>query len=222
MPIVLYHFPPSPPSRAVLTTAKAIGVDVTIKIIDLFKNEHLTEDYLKINPEHMVPTIDDNGLILHDSHAIATYLVSRYGKDDSLYPKDVEQRALVDQRLYFDATILFSRLRATTFPIFFQGKRNVDAAARDAIYEALGILEKYLEPTGWAAGERATVADLSCSVTVGSLRAIGVDLSAYPKIRDWLKRCKSTFSGYEEANQEGEKLIGDGIKNLVGCKAYSR
>nr|QII57456.1 glutathione-S transferase epsilon1 [Xenocatantops brachycerus] len=222
MPVVLYHCPPSPPSRAALTAAKAVGVDVTVKIVDLFKKEHLSDEYLKINPEHTVPSIDDNGFILHDSHAIATYLVSRYGKDDSLYPKDVKQRALVDQRLYFDATILFPRLRATTYPIFFLGKRNVDADARDAIYEALGNLEKYLEPTGWVAGDHATVADISCAVTVGSLEVMGVDFSTYPKIRDWLKRCKNTFHGYEEANQEGEKIIGDGIKNLVGPKAYLR
>ncbi|XP_049937466.1 glutathione S-transferase D7-like isoform X1 [Schistocerca serialis cubense] len=222
MPVVLYHFPPSPPSRVALTVAKALGIDVTVKIIDLFKNEHLQEEYLKINPEHMVPAMDDNGLILHDSHVIATYLVSRYGKDESLYPKDVKQRALVDQRLYFEATVLLPRLRATTYPVFFLGKRNVDADARDAIYEALGNLEKYLEPTGWVAGDHATLADISCSVTVASLEAIGVDMSAYPKIRDWLKRCRSTFRGYEEANAEGEKLIGDGIKSIVGPKAYLR
>ncbi|XP_049765305.1 glutathione S-transferase 1-like [Schistocerca cancellata] len=222
MPLILYHWLPSPPSRAVLTTAKAIGVSVTVKIIDLFKKQHLTDEYLKINPEHTVPSLDDNGFILHDSHAIATYLVSKYGKDDSLYPKDVKQRALVDQRLFFHGTKLFPRLRATAFPVFFLGKRNVDADARDAIYDALGNLEKYLEPTGWVAGHHATVADISCGVTASTLQAMGVDFSAYPKIRDWLKNCRSTFSGYEEANQEGEKMFGDGIKSLVGPKAYLR
>ena len=33
---------------------------------------------------------------------MAAYLASKYGKDDSLYPKDLETRYMVDQRLYFD------------------------------------------------------------------------------------------------------------------------
>ena len=41
------------------------------------------------------------------SRAIITYLANQYGKDDSLYPKDPKKRALVDQRLYFDACTLY-------------------------------------------------------------------------------------------------------------------
>ena len=37
-----------------------------------------------------------------------TYLTEKYSKEDSLYPKDLKQRTLVDQKLYFDAEF-FSR-----------------------------------------------------------------------------------------------------------------
>lgn len=46
---------------------------------------------------------------LNYSRAIITYLVEKYAKDDSLYPKDVNKRALVLQRLFFDATVLYQR-----------------------------------------------------------------------------------------------------------------
>lgn len=46
------------------------------------------------------------------SRAIAIYLVETYGKDDSLYPKDLQQRAIVNQRLYFDHGVLYTRVRA--------------------------------------------------------------------------------------------------------------
>lgn len=65
--------------------------------------EHLSDDFLKINPQHTVPTLVDNGVSIWDSNAIIIYLVDKYGKDDSLYPKDLSVRARINQRLFFGA-----------------------------------------------------------------------------------------------------------------------
>jgi glutathione S-transferase len=45
------------------------------------------------------------------SHAICTYLITKYAKDDTLYPTDPYRRAQVDQALHFDSGVLFARLR---------------------------------------------------------------------------------------------------------------
>lgn len=46
--IVLYYRPLSPPSRAVLLTAKAIQVNLELKNINVLKGEHLTSEYRKV------------------------------------------------------------------------------------------------------------------------------------------------------------------------------
>ncbi|GLV61319.1 Glutathione S transferase E12 [Carabus blaptoides fortunei] len=119
---IVYHTDISPPGRAVLLTASALGLDVDVKEVDIFAKQHLTPEFLKINPQHTVPTLDDNGFIVWDSHAIVAYLVDNYGTTDSLYPKDLKKRAIVNQRMNYDCGVLFPSLKgvyvssATTFP----------------------------------------------------------------------------------------------------------
>ncbi|XP_049765489.1 glutathione S-transferase 1-like [Schistocerca cancellata] len=221
MPITLYYYPASPGPRLVLATAKAIGLDVDVRLVDLLAKEHLKEEYLKINPEHTIPTLDDNGFIIWDSHAIATYLVSQYGKDDSLYPKEPKKRARVDQRLYFEATTLFPRLKAITFPLLFLGKTEVEPDKKTALYDALGLLEKYLEPTGWVAGDGATIADIACAATASSILESGVDFTGFPRTRSWLERCSRDIPGFEAANAEGAKQVGQVISSRLPPNALA-
>lgn len=66
---------------------------------------------LQINPQGTIPTlVEEDGFTVWESHAINAYLVNKYGKDDSLYPKDYRIRAVVDQRLHFDTGVLFPRM----------------------------------------------------------------------------------------------------------------
>ena len=55
-----------------------------------------------MNPQHNIPTLKDGDFCMNESRAAAAYLVNKYGKDDKLYPKEAQTRAVVDQRLYFD------------------------------------------------------------------------------------------------------------------------
>lgn len=116
--IKLYHFPPSAPSRGALLAARALEIPLSVEIVDLFKKEQLSESFLKINPQHCVPTLDDNGYVLWESRAISCYLADKYGKDDLLYPKDLQKRGLVNQRLYFDSSTLYVKIRAICVSIF--------------------------------------------------------------------------------------------------------
>ena len=109
---ILYTTKLSPPGRAVQLVAKIIGLDIDVRFIDLGNGENMTEEFLKMNPQHTVPVLDDNGDILWDSHAIIIYLVEKYAKDDSLYPKeDILKKAKINALLHFDSGVLFSRLR---------------------------------------------------------------------------------------------------------------
>ncbi|XP_076301000.1 glutathione S-transferase D1 [Lasioglossum baleicum] len=202
MTIDFYQMPTSSPCRAVALTAAAIGLQLNPKNVNLMAGEHLKPEYLKINPQHTIPTINDNGLCLWESRAIMTYLINQYAKDDTLYPKDAKKRALVDQRLYFDACTLYKSLADYYYPVFFY-KQPTDPEKYATIEKAVGFLEKFLENETYVAGKTMTVADLSILATVTSLDACGFDLSTYKNTLRWLANMKSVAPKYEEANGVG-------------------
>ncbi|KAJ8970772.1 hypothetical protein NQ314_001043 [Rhamnusium bicolor] len=179
MTIDFYYTLVSCPSRAVLLAAKSIGVDLNLKLLDLKNGEHLKPEFLKINPQHTVPTIDDNGFAIGESRAIITYLQNQYGNDDSLYPKDPKKRALVDHRLYFDTGTLYSALAQC----YFSDPKKIrdDPETIQNIVKALEIFDSLLNNLKFAAGDNFTLADISLVVTVSTLDILGHDLSPYKK-----------------------------------------
>ncbi|XP_019766435.2 glutathione S-transferase D7 isoform X3 [Dendroctonus ponderosae] len=110
--IDIYYYSPSPPSRAVLMLMKALGLEHNIKITNVVIGESKKPEFIKMNPLHTIPLITDNDWHLYDSHVIMQYLVDKYAKDDSLYPKDLKKRAIVNLRLFFDACYLFPKFGA--------------------------------------------------------------------------------------------------------------
>ena len=103
----LYYTSGSPPSRAVLQTIRVLEADVEVKMVDLMKGENLLPEFLKLNPLHQVPVLVDGDFVVTESRAIMAYLVNSRKPDSDLYPIEPKQRALIDQRLYFDAINFF-------------------------------------------------------------------------------------------------------------------
>lgn len=107
---ILYYYEMNSASRFVRMVAQEIGLDMEYRLINMLEKEHFQPEFVTMNPMHHVPTLDDGGVIIWDCHAICTYLVEKYAKTDKLYPKDLVQRAFVDQRLHFDCGFMHPRL----------------------------------------------------------------------------------------------------------------
>nr|UJZ92577.1 glutathione S-transferase [Scaphoideus titanus] len=206
MGLDFYYAPGSAPCRSVLLAAKAVGVELNLKQLDLMKGEHLKPEFVKINPQHNVPTLDDNGFALNESRAIICYLAEKYGKDDSLYPKDAQKRALVNQRLYFDIGTLYQRFGDLYYPVMFGGA-PFDEEKKKKLDEAYVFLDKFLEDGKWAAGENYTLADIALVASVTTAEVVGYDVSKYPNVTKWLAKAKSTLPGYAEANDKGVQMF---------------
>jgi glutathione S-transferase len=49
MVLTLYHSPPSFPSRAAFMVARAVGVDIRVKTINLFEKEQFSSEFIKVS-----------------------------------------------------------------------------------------------------------------------------------------------------------------------------
>lgn len=119
MASILYHNSVSPPSRLALLTIRNLGLDIQIKVLDIYKGEQNSPEYLKINPLHQVPVLVDGDYVLTESRAIACYLANTKRVNSPLYPTDPKARAFIESRLYFDATNSFPTIRDFAVSIFF-------------------------------------------------------------------------------------------------------
>ncbi|XP_075981690.1 glutathione S-transferase 1-like [Anticarsia gemmatalis] len=206
----LYHYGISGPSRGALFSARVIGAPIEIEIINLFKKEQFSESFLKINPQHCLPTLDDDGFVIWESRAIACYLADKYGKDDQLYPRDLKRRAVVNQRLFFDSSSLYVKIRAICFPILFLGETEIKKALKDDLNTTIGFLETFLTGSEWVAGDQPTIADTCIYASLTSILEVGWDISSFPNIQRWLKQC-AKLPGASE-NDEGAKSFGEAVK----------
>merc|ERR1719447_2357666 len=101
--VEFWSMAPSPPCRAVMITAKAVGVELKTTEVDLMKGEQMAPEFVAINPAHCVPTIKDGDLCLWESRAICQYLCNKYGADSSFYPKCPNKRGKVDFLLNWES-----------------------------------------------------------------------------------------------------------------------
>jgi glutathione S-transferase len=181
-------------SRAarVLWMAKELGLDYEHVRVDFATGETRQPAHLALNPNGHIPVIDDNGFILWESMAINLYLAKKYGAG-GLYPSRLEDEARAWQWSLWGMTeverpVLTAMMNRAIFP-----ENQRDAATADAAEETLAqplqVLDGVLGPTPYLLGERFTVADLNVASILAWARPAQIDMSAFPKVAEWLRIC---------------------------------
>lgn len=203
-----YYMPSCPSCRAAEMVASVVGVKLNKHYINLWKGDHLKEDYLKINPQHKVPFIIDGDLKLGESRAIMAYFVNRYKLGDPLYPNDTIQRAAVDEMLFFDATTLYPSYSKLVRPILFEGKRGFDLENLKAYHQNLEYIESRLANNGggrFLFGDNLTIADISLCAQIRLELPFDYDMSKLKRLAVYIDHMKATIPDYSKINDEGVK-----------------
>ena len=204
----LYYHPISSTSRPVLLFAAETGLPLELQIVDLFTGEHFQTAFEAINPNHLVPVLEDGDFRLTESSAILKYLAEKTGSP--LYPKELKARARVNERMDWVNTQLSRDLAyGCVYPqIFSFHKRRSDEAqaatlawGQERARGWMKVLDAHiLGANPWLCGDAPTIADYQASSFVALAEIIGCDFTAYPNIQRWLGRMKALKS-WKQVNE---------------------
>lgn len=159
--------------------------------VNLFEGEQRKPEFLAINPTGTIPALIDGDTKIFDSSAIAIYLVEKYAKDDTLYPKDLIMRTKVNERLFYIASYLFPRGYQIIGPTLFGNQTEIPEQSMSEILRGYETIETFLVGNDYLTGDTLRLCDLFlwCVAESGD-RIIPVDGEKYPNFKRWLAKMR--------------------------------
>jgi glutathione S-transferase len=176
--------------KKVLWAAEELGVKYERVDAGMQHGVVNTPEYKKMNPNSLVPTIQDDAFVLWESHAIVRYLAAKHGAG-TLWPSDPRQRADADR--WMDWAYTFQ----ANFRAVFWGlvrtppeKRDMKAIdeARRKCGELLAIPDAALAERPFFGGNSLTIGDIPLGCHVQLWMRLPIERPQHPNLKRWFER----------------------------------
>jgi glutathione S-transferase len=203
----LYQHPMSANARAVIMTVYQLNAPVELVHVSLETGEQTKPEFLRLNPNHRVPVLEDGDFHLWESRAIMQYLADKM-PGQTLYPTEARARADVNRWLFWSAAHF-----SPAISIFFWEnvvKGMIGRGAPDPVElkrgttlfnEFAAVLDAHLADRQWVSGDSVTLADLSIAAAYACAAPGKAPVAWYANLQQW-------FAGVQalEAWQRTEQL----------------
>jgi glutathione S-transferase len=150
-----------------------------------------TPEYRAMNPTGLVPTIDDDGFVLWESHAIVRYLSHKHGAG-TLWPSDMQRCADADRWMELYSTTLWPLMR----PVFWNlvriapEKRNMAEVEENRIklVANFAMIDAHLAGNAYMAGNAFSMGDIPMGVTAFRWFNLPIARPSLANLDAWYKR----------------------------------
>lgn len=150
-----------------------------------------TPAFHRLNPNHKVPVIDDEGFVLWESNAIVRYLCAKH-PETGLYPGPLAARADCDRWMDWQATEFAPAMRDAFIQLVRTAPQERQAALADESIQCtepmLAILDAALNGKQFIGGDRFTMADIPLACTAHRWNGLPIERIARPHVDNWLDR----------------------------------
>ena len=144
--------------------------------------------YLGLNPNGLVPTLEDGDLVLWESNSIVRYLASLHGKG-TLEPADPKARARASQWMDWQLSVLGPAIHATFWGLVRTPPEQRDlaaiAASKTKTTAAIRILDAQLGKTAYVAGDAFSMGDIPVGVFGYRFHALVTERPPLPHFERW-------------------------------------
>ncbi len=149
-----------------------------------------TPEYRKMNPMGLVPTIDDEGFVLWESHSIVRYLGAKHGSG-TLWPADARVRAIANQ--WMDWAFSFqAAMRAVFWGLIRTPLEKRDLVAieegRKKSAELAGMLDAALAGKQYVAGNAFTMGDIPIGCEIQRWMRVPIERPRHANLEAWFGR----------------------------------
>ncbi|QGZ32701.1 glutathione S-transferase [Stutzerimonas stutzeri] len=148
-------------------------------------------DYVAMNPNRLVPCLQDGDLVLWESNAIVRYLAAQYG-DGVLWNADARQRAEADKWMDWVTSSLAGPFRPLFWNIVRTAAQARDMAAVQASLaecgKLLGIADRALAEQPYLSGESFGMGDIPLGCFAYAWFEMPIERPDLPHLRDWYER----------------------------------
>ncbi|XBS71013.1 glutathione S-transferase family protein [Acerihabitans sp. KWT182] len=171
-----------------------------------FQSTHSPE-FLALNPNAMVPVIQDEDFVLWESNTIIRYLARAY-RGEALYPAAPKIRAGIDCWIDWQAAELNPAWSYVFGALVRHNPEHPDSARIDAGIAGwtrkMSILEGRLGSTGaYVAGESFTLADIPIGLSVNRYLCTPIPHADFPAVNAYYERLslRPAFMAYGRNGQ---------------------
>ena len=148
--------------------------------------------FLRMNPNGLVPVIDDDGFILWESNAIVRYLSAKYGLGQ-LCPEDLQARADADRWMDWQVAVLAPPMTTILWNLVRTPAAERDwQVINDGVEKAATawtIVESHLAGRDFMLGQTLSMADIPVGAMAYRWFAYpDIDRPEQPRVRAWYER----------------------------------
>lgn len=176
--------------QKVVWAVEELGVEYALVPAGMEHGKTNTADFSTLNPNGLVPVIDDAGFVLWESNAIVRYLGAKYA-DAHFYPTNLEERALADRWMDWANLQFYSALRPAFHQLVRTDARDRnpgqidDSLAKTETYVA--ILDQHLADKEFANGPHFSMADICLAVIAHRWMGLPSNKKSRPHFERWFR-----------------------------------
>ncbi len=200
----------SSPANKVRFAANALGLKYDYIRVNLRAGDHQKPEFLKLHPAGKIPVIDDEGFFLFESNAIIRYLAEK--NKSPLYPKDLKEKATVDQWIEFGSHHVGLAMSKVVYNRLFAPMRRVpvdEQSLKDGLSfldRFLPVIDQQLGKNKFLAGNQLSLADINLLAIFDPAEVAQIDLSKYKNIVKWRNALKKE-DFYTQCHKSYEELL---------------